>query len=80
MKSRVLIPKPVEVNPYILNRGECESWDLPLHMGSQVPSMPQMPTWQQFWKARLGTCVESWVEQKARPHSQRKSREHFSLL
>jgi hypothetical protein len=28
--------------------------------------MTRMPTWQHFLKVRLGTCVESWVEQKAK--------------
>jgi hypothetical protein len=35
-----------------------------------------MPTWQHFLKVRLGTCVESWGEQKARPNSQHKSQQY----
>ena len=31
---------------------------------SPVPSMTWMLTWQHFLEVRLGTCVESWVEQK----------------
>ena len=31
---------------------------------SYVPTMTWMPTWQHFLEVRLGTCVESWVEQK----------------
>jgi hypothetical protein len=30
-------------------------------------------------EARLGTCVESWVEQKARPCSQHKSLKYFCI-
>ena len=30
-----------------------------------IPSMTWMPMWQHFLEVRLGTCVESWVEQKA---------------
>ena len=37
---------------------------------SQVPTMTWMPTWQHFLKMRPGTCVASWVVQKARPNSQ----------
>jgi hypothetical protein len=36
-----------------------------------------MPTWPYFLEVRLATCVESWVEEKARPNSQHKSREFF---
>ena len=43
----------------------------------QVPIMTWMPTWQHFPEARLGTCVASWVEQKARPNSQPKSHKYF---
>ena len=44
-----------------------------------VPGMTWMPTWQHFLEVRLGTCVESWVEQKARPNSQDKSYELFCI-
>ena len=37
---------------------------------SYVPSMTWMPTWEHFLEVRLGTCVESWVEQEARPNAQ----------
>ena len=36
---------------------------------SWVSSMTWMSTWRHFSRARLGTSVESWVEQKARPRS-----------
>ena len=42
---------------------------------SQVPTMTWMPTWQHFLEMRPGTCVASWVVQKARPNSQPTSRE-----
>jgi hypothetical protein len=29
--------------------------------------MTEMPTWQHFLEERLGTCVESWAEQKLNP-------------
>jgi hypothetical protein len=41
------------------------AWKLGLHTGPQVASMTWMPTWQHFWEVRLGTCLESWVEQKS---------------
>ena len=72
-------PKSLEVNPCNLSHLEHGSWDLPLHTGSQVPSMTWMPTWQQFLEVRLGTCVESWVKQKSRPISQHKSHEYFCI-
>ena len=34
--SQVLSPSSLDVNPSDLNHREHESWDLPLHMGSQV--------------------------------------------
>jgi hypothetical protein len=34
----------------------------PRHMGSRVPSMTWILTWQHFLEVRLGTCVESWVK------------------
>ena len=75
--SRALSPKSCEVTPCNLSRWQHGNWDLPLHTGSQVlvPSMTWMPTRQHFLEVRLGTCVESWVKQKARPNSQHKSRE-----
>ena len=33
--------------------------------GSQMVTW--MPTWYHILDVRLGTCVESWVKQKARP-------------
>ena len=39
---------------------------------SWVPSITWIPTWQHFLEVRLGTCVESWAEQKARPNPQHK--------
>ena len=41
--------------------------------------MSWMPTWQTEMDVKLGTCVESWVEQKARPNSQHKSRKYFCI-
>ena len=38
-----------------------------------------MRTWQHFLEARLGTCVESWVEQKARPNPQDKPRKYLYI-
>ena len=38
MGSRALSPMSLEVNPCNLNRWERGSWDLPLHMESQVMS------------------------------------------
>jgi hypothetical protein len=32
-----------------------------------------MLTWQHFLEGRLGTCVESWIEQNARLDSQHKT-------
>jgi len=34
-----------------------------------------MPKWQHFLEVRLGTYVESWVEQNVGPNSQYKSRD-----
>ena len=33
----------------------------------KVSSMTWMPTWQYYFEVRLGTYIESWVKQKARP-------------
>ena len=45
----------------------------------KVPSMSWMPTWQRFSEVRLGTFVESWVEQKTRPNLQHTSRLFFYI-
>jgi hypothetical protein len=45
----------------------------------QVPSMTWIPTWQHILEVRIGTCVESWVERKARPDSQHKSHKHICM-
>ena len=37
---------------------------------SLILTMTWMPTGQHFLEVKLGTCVVSWVEQKARPNSQ----------
>jgi hypothetical protein len=36
---------------------------------SQVSTLTWMLIWQHFLEVRLATCVESWVEQKAKPNS-----------
>ena len=41
--------------------------------------MTWMPTWQHILEVRIGTCVESWVEQKAIPDSQHKSHKHICM-
>ena len=58
------------------------AWSLGRTTSHMVPSlksqgMTRMLTWQHFLEVRLGTCVESWVEQKVRPNPQHKPREHF---
>jgi hypothetical protein len=61
MESQVLIPKSLEINPCNLNCREHESWDLPIHIGSQVlrPKYDMDAYMQHFLEMGLGTCVES---------------------
>ena len=47
--------------------------------GSQVLSMTWMLTWPHFLEVKLETCVESWVEPKARPNPQHKSCKYFCI-
>jgi hypothetical protein len=52
------------------------------NMGSQVlgfKSMTWILTCQRFLKVRLGTCAESWVEQKTSPNSQQMCRNFFGI-
>lgn len=43
-----------------------ESMEIGTYITSHlVPSMTWMPMWQHSLEMRLGTCGESWVEQKA---------------
>ena len=77
-------PKSLGVNLCNLNRREHGSWGLTTSHGvprpkTQVPTMTWMPTWQHFLEVRHETCVARWVEQKARPNSQPKSREYFCI-
>ena len=54
------------------------SWDLSLHTGSQALSPKyDMHAYMVtlFGDESLGTCVESWVEQNARPNSQERKKE-----
>ena len=41
--------------------------------------MTWMPTWQHFLKVKLGTCLESFVEQKTKPKSQLKPYDIWAL-
>ena len=73
-------PKSRDINLCNLSHW-LRAWKLGLTTSqwSQVPSMTWMLTWQHFLEVGLGTCVESWVEPKARPNSQHNSREHFCI-
>jgi hypothetical protein len=79
---QVLSLKSVEVNPCSLNCCEHGSWDLQLHTRFQILS-PKFDMDSHiatpFWEVRFGTCVKSWIEQKARPNSQYKSHEYFCI-
>ena len=48
---------------------EVEAYHFARSPTSQVPSMTWMPTWQHFLEVRLGTCVESWMEQIDSTHN-----------
>ena len=72
-------PKSFEIN--MCNHIHCEhgSWDLPLHTWSQILSLKygMDAHMTNFLVVRLGTCVVSWVEQKARPNHQLRPREYL---
>ena len=46
-------------NPFVKKTARCRPWDIPLHTGSQILS-PKYA--MDAWMVRLGTSVESWVE------------------
>ena len=60
-RFQVLSPNSLEVNMCNLTHREHGSWDLPIHMISQVqvPSMTWVSTWQHFW--RWGLEFVLWV-------------------
>ena len=44
----------------------------------KVSSMTWMLTWQYYLEVRLGTYIESWVKQKARPKLSTHACEYFA--
>ena len=56
------------------------AWKLGLNTSHGVPSPKyDMDAYMAtILEVRPGTCVASWVEQKARPNSQPKYRKHFA--
>ena len=71
------VPSPkfhtLEVNLCNLNGWEHGSYHFTRGPKLKVPSMTWMPTWHRALEARVGSCVESWVEHNTRPNSQHKS-------
>ena len=81
MGSPVPSSKSPKVNMCNLNRWEHGGCDFPLHIRSHVliPKYGMDAYISTLLEVRLGTCVECWVEQKARPNSQDKSRKYLCI-